>query len=239
MKAEKYFLIVFVITGILCSTALSERELTPRQDDFLLIGRINPNLAGIDNLHVTIIHPEGEPNGLAWDKLKARINSKLNRAGIKVFSPEAGVMYKLPIWPELIIRVDILKLEQSRQCVFHIQTLLAKSIYLQLKPALSQKADVWKTEPVMQAVSVENMPAKTAEVVLKQVEVFIHAYLAANSLNKRASDANDISATAKEQLKPSAKSTPVEYRYVASKNSKVFHKSTCASAKRVNSASSA
>jgi hypothetical protein len=272
MKTQKYCLIVSIITGILCNIALSEVVSPPEKYEPLLIGRANPALAGIDNLHVTIIYPAEEPNGL----LKAQINNKLSQAGIKVFSPEPGVMYKLPTWPELQIRVDMLKLEQSQQAdsadqsgvalakteaatspregryVFHIQTLLAKNIHIQLKPALRQKADVWKAEPVMQAVSAENMPDKVTEVVLKQVDSFIEAWRAANPADKQISDANEISIVPKEQIKPAIKESVSENkpvlpalsvvegsvvegveRYVASKNSSVFHKSTCTWATKI------
>ena len=235
MKTEKHCLGLTIVIGILCVSVLGQIEppVPEYKYDSLLIGRPNPTLAGIDNLHVTIIHTDEEPNGLVWERLKAEINNKLSQAGIKVFSPQPGVMYKLPIWPELKIRVDMLKIEQSQQYVFHIQTLLAKNIYVEVEPALRQKADVWETEPVMQAVSVQSMPAAVTSVVLEQVEAFIHAYLAANPSNKRPTNANDISIVPKEHLKPVAKSTPAEYKYVASKNSEVFHKPECSSAKRI------
>ena len=201
-------------------------------------------LADINNLHVNIIRTGEEPNGLAWEKIQDEINGRLKQAGIKVFVPEPGVMYKLPSWPELKIGVCLLKLEQSQQSglrqglrpdeyVFHIQTLLAKNVYVEVKPALRQKADVWKTEPVMQAASAENTPAKVTEVVLEQVEEFISDYQKANHPNKRPSDTNGVSIVPKEQLKPAVESTPAEYKYVASKSSKVFHKSTCTWAKKI------
>jgi len=233
MKTKKYCLILSVITGILCNTALSEVELPPQKYDPLLIGRANPTLAGIDNLHVTITHPDQELNGLVWEKLKAKVNNKLSQAGIKVFSPEPAVMYKLPIWPELKICVSSLELEQCKQYVFHIQTLLAKSIHIRVKPALRQKADVWKTEPVMQAVSAQSVPSKVTEVVFEQIDVFIEAWRAANATDKQPSDANEINIIPKEQIKPTVKEAVSEYKYVASKNSKVFHKSTCTWANRI------
>jgi hypothetical protein len=234
MKTEKYCLILMVFAGILCVPALGEVELPPPEVEPILIGRPNPALAGIDNLFVTVIHTGEEPNGLVWEKLKAEIDNRLNQAGIKVFSPEPNVWYKLPIWPELKIRVDMLELKQSQQYVFHIQTLLAKNIYVEVEPAFRQKADVWKTEPIMQAVSVQSAPVAITSAVLEQVEAFVHAYLAANPPSKRPSDANDISTAAKEQVEPTAESTPAsqrgepaEYKYIASKNSKVFHRPDC------------
>lgn len=69
----------------------------------------------------------------------------------------------------------------------------------------------------MQAVSIQNMPVAVTNVVLEQVEAFIHAYLAANPKG----------------VKLSAKSAAAEYKYIASKNSKVFHKPDCSSAKKI------
>jgi hypothetical protein len=77
------------------------------------------------------------------------------------------------------------------------------------------------------------MPAAVTSAVLEQVEAFIHAYLAANPPNKRPSDVNDISIVPEEQVEPVVESTPAEYKYVASKNSKVFHKPDCIWAKRI------
>jgi hypothetical protein len=236
MKTEKYCLILIVITGILYVPALGQIEptLPEYEDDSLLIGRANPALAGIDNLVVTIIHPDEEPNGLVWEKLKAQINNKLNEAGITVFTPEPGVMYKLPILPELIIRVDMLKLEQSQQYVFHIQTSLAKNIHIQIKPALRQKADVWKTEPVMQAVSAQDMPAAVTNIVLEQSDTFITAYIDANPKGTRPADPNQTGISQKESAMPPDTTATTKDTYVASKKSQVFHKSTCSSAKRIS-----
>jgi len=215
-------------------------------------------LAGIDNLHVNILHTGEEPNGLAWEKIKTQISNKLNEAGIKVFSPEPGVMYKLPIRPELKICVCLLKLEQFKQAdsaeaatspreggyVFHIQTLLAKNIYVEVKPALRQKADVWKTEPVMQVVSAQEMSANLNEVALEQVGVFIRAWRAANPKGVQPAfsevspkggpiDAKQVVISEREPAQPPAKTAVTKYLYVASKNSKVFHKSTCMWAQKI------
>lgn len=233
MKIKKYCLSIAIVIGILYTAGLSEVEISQPEVEPILLSRPNPTLAGIDNLFVTIIHAGEEPKGLVWEKLKTEINNRLNQSGIKVFTPEPGVRYKLPIWPELKICVDILKLEQSQQYVFHIQTMLAKNIYLEVEPKLQQKADIWKTEPVMQAVSAESIPAAVTSAALEQVEAFIHAYLAANPPNKQHLDLYDSSKSEKEQLKPPVKSIPAEYKYVASKNSKVFHKPSCPWAERI------
>jgi hypothetical protein len=233
MQTKKHYLILAVVTGILYAPALGQIEPPETEYKSLLIGRANPALTGIDNLNVTIIHPDGEPNTFKWEKLKDQITKKLNDAGITVFSPKPGVMYKLPVLPELKIRVCLLELEQTRQYVFHIQSLLAKSIYVQVKPMMRQKADVWKTEPVMQITSIQNTPASVTNIVLEHADVFINAWRAANPKGVQTVVPNAIGLQPARQIQAPTEQVPAENFYVASKNSKVFHRPDCRWAKRI------
>ena len=236
MKTKKYCLGLAVVIGILCVPVLGEVELPLPEDKPILLGRPNPALAGVRQLYIVILPPDAEPNkdGLVWKDLEAAVESKISQTGIKIAQTiqHEHILRSLAI-PELRINISMLKIEESQQYIFHIQTSLAKKVYLTKDASRYIKADLWKTEPIMQAVSVEGMPAAVTSTVLEQVEAFIHAYLAANSPNKLPSDANDISIAPKEQLKPVAESTPAEYEYVASKNSEVFHKPDCSWAKRI------
>lgn len=231
MKTKKYYLGLTIIIVILCLPILGEIERD--LPNATLLGQPNPVLEKIDNLFVTITNPGKELNESSLEKLKAEINRKLNKAGINIFSPEPDTWYKLPILPELKVCVDMLELKESQQYVFHIQTLLSKSIYVKTEPALRQKVDVWKTEPVMQSVPAKTMPAVINSVVLEQVEEFIQAYLAANSPYKQPSDKNDTGIAPKEPPNPVVKSAPAEYKYVASRNSNVFHSPGCSSVKKI------
>jgi len=232
MKARKYYLIFGVVTGILSVSALARVELPP-PDELGLIGHPNPTLAGIEEFYVDIVPPDSEPNkdGLVWEKLQARVANKLKEAGVRYVKPRS-----LPT-PELRIYIDMLKLIDSQKYVFRIQTTLARTVTLPAQRNLHLPADVWKTEPVMQAVSAENMPAIATSVVLEQVEAFICAYVVANPPDKQPADArttDTVSQTAqRQQAKPAAKPAVAKYEYIASKNSKVFHKPECSSAKRI------
>ena len=74
MKAEKYYLILAVITGSLCVPALAQPELLPHADKPVLIGRANPALTGIKDFYVFIIQPDSEPNK-DGDRKSTRLNS--------------------------------------------------------------------------------------------------------------------------------------------------------------------
>jgi hypothetical protein len=132
----------------------------------------------------------------------------------------------------------MLKLQDSQQYVFHIQTSLAAKVYLPRGRPWSLKADVWKAQPTMRATSIRNMPGKVTGVVLEQVEAFINAYKVANPQGVQptdAYDANSVLLTAPgTHIKPVTKFPPAKYKYLASKNSKVFHRPLCSSAARIS-----
>ena len=256
MKIKKYYLVLAVVISILCiwvpakwrPCALGQMESPPQHDKPFLIGRANPELAGIDKLHVAILLTGAEPNknkpvlalasqdGLVWTELEAKAISKFNEAGIKLTPAIADSILDIP---ELRINIDMLRLEDSQQYVFRIETLLSRAVYLAKKgeitspsePELILKPDVWKKESPMQVVSVENMPAMVTGVVLRQVEYFIEAYLAANPPGVRSADVKTSETvsqiTSEGPSKLPGKQLAAQYRYVASKNSKIFHKPQC------------
>jgi hypothetical protein len=229
MKNGKYYIGIAIVTGILCIPASGGVECL--SDSYMPVLPDISESAGI----VVMISSDCESNinSVAWGELQEKVFQKIIKAGIKRYSgPIRGNPMHLPM-PTLRIDVDMLKLDDSQQYIIRIQTSLAVEVSLANEPKRSMKADVWWTIPAMQVVSIEEMPAKVTEVVLHQVDRFIESYLEVNAPHKQPSDANDISEATEEQLKPVAESTPAEYKYVASKNSKVFHKHDCIWVKRI------
>lgn len=228
METKRYYLILMVVACILCIPALGEVETPLPSDKPLLIGRANPMLVGIEEFYVFIVQPSYDPNkdGLVWEELQLKIERKLKDDGIKHVKPRS-----LPT-PQLRVYIDMLKLLDSQKYVFHIRTALARTLSMQRN--LHLLVDVWKTEPVMQAVPVQSMPAKVTDVVLEQVGAFICAYRAANPPGIQPSDANDTATLAEVRAKPGDRPVANKYEYVASKNSKVFHKPNCRLAERIS-----
>ncbi len=246
MKTKKYYLILAVVIGILCVPALAGIEASQPSNKPAWVASANQVLAGIEELYVVIAAPYASPNegGLVWKELNAKVEHKLEKAAVKVAfvtdvpdmaSPiPPSVSLKLP---ELRVDIDMLKFDHSQEYVFHIQTSLARTVYLAKDSSWSLKADVWKMGRAMQTIPFESMPATVTNIVLGQVEAFIPAYLAANPPGVQPTEGktNDtVSVTAqKEVAKPVGKPALAEYKYVASKNSKVFHQPDCPSAKRI------
>lgn len=238
MNTKKCYLVLAVVTGILCVPALGKVELPLAENKPVLLAKANEALAGIEKLYVVIEWPDAEPNkdGLVWKELRSTVKDKLNKAGIRVRF-ESDIVRVSPsralILPELRIDTDMLKLDDAQRYVFHIETSLASKVSLVKQPRRYIKADVWKVGPVMQATTVQNMAAEVTKTVLSQVETFINCYLVANPKGVRPADANDISATPKKRARPIAKPTAAEYKYIGSRNSSVFHIAGCSSAKRI------
>jgi hypothetical protein len=237
MKTKGYYLSLGIVIAILYVPALGQTESSlPEYRQPILIGRPHPELAGIDKLHVAILPSGAEPNkdGLIWTELEAKVINKFNKAGIKLAPGIAGSILNIS---ELRVYINMLKLEDSQQYVFAIQTSLSRAVCLIKERSPVFKADVWKIKPVMQAISVQNMPTAVTKQVLEQVETFIQAYKAANPPGKGPSDTRtsktDSLTAAEKQTKPVDKSAVAEYQYVASKNSKIFHKPECRWAKRI------
>lgn len=233
MKTKKYCLILAAVTVSLSVPAFSEVELPrPYEPVPVLLDRANPALAGIDKLYVVITQADAEPSkdGLSRQELEVKIINKLKECGIKIIAGVGGDIMDIP---ELRVNIDMLKLKDLQQYVFRIQTSLATKVSLPGELPLCIKADVWKTEPAMQAVSIKDMPAAVTSVVLEQVDAFIHAYLAANQPGTGVSDANVASVTAATKR---VGRRPAEYKFVASKNSNVFHRPDCSSAERIKPA---
>ncbi len=234
MKNKKYFPVLTILTAILCIQASAGTE-PPELLNHGLIGRAYPALAGMETFYIEL-KPDVNINISTLGEIHKKVERKFDEAGIKIIHrPFLDANVKPSQTPEFRIDINTLKLKDSQQYVFHIQTSLARLATLPAKRNQHLQVDVWKTEPLMQMVSAKNMPAKVTDVVTEQVEVFIQAYIAANPKDKQPApaDANDVSAVIKKQLKPPAKSARAEYKYVASKNSEVFHKPDCSWAKKI------
>ncbi len=228
MKGKKYYLVLAALTAICCATLSQAAELPHSGPQTGLLANANPTLAEITQLYVVILPPDTEPNkdGLVWKELKAKVENRLEQAGIQI-APETRSGYKIISLevPELRVYVDMLKLTNSHQYVFHIHTAIGRKAYL-AKQVL--KPNVWQQRPTMEAVSPADMPAKVTAVVLAQTEGFVHAYLAAKRSTARLADANSVSAIPGRQTGRHITSAAAKYEFVASKGSRVFHRPDCA-----------
>jgi hypothetical protein len=232
---EKYGLIFMVATSILCAPALAEIESPLSLDKPFLIDRPHPTLIDIDELCIDAIGSVTKPDEHVpvLREIESEVNHKINEAGIKVTNTDGQGCAAVSLFiPELRVDIETFKFDDSAQCVLRIQTSLSRAVRLgkQNKDSFLFKADVWKTEPVMQAASVQDMPAVISSVVQEQIEAFIIAWHDANLPNKAISDTNDIVASEiplEVKGGSDVKQSVAEYKYVTSKRSEVFHRPDC------------
>jgi hypothetical protein len=219
---------LLVIAGIFCASSLCIAA-TDHGDALSLIAKPNPNLAGIKEISVSIVHPAVEPNtyNLSFEELQGKIISKLNEANMP-----AKPLASLPV-PALKVNIAVLRVGDSQEYVFHIQTSLEREVILPVQKNLGLSAEVWKTEPVMRMSSAEDMPAVITSIVTEQVEAFIAAHMAANSKRSEPAKADNTKAGTTKVEKSIVKQTASQAKYVASKNGKVFHTADCGSAARI------
>jgi micrococcal nuclease len=258
MKTKKHYLVIAIVLWILCGSALCEVEYHPKENKPLLIGQPEPALKGIRQLYIIVRSTtNAESRSIVFEKIENSVKEKIEEAGITIAESDVNKLepnspgaraakilkrrnenvedFKFidPRTPELRINIDSLEIKDSNEVVFYVKTSLARLVYLGRDNRPGFKTDVWQSEPMMRTASTEDIPAAVTSIVLGQAEAFIHAYLAANPMHKRPSDVNEVNEATKEQTEPAAESKPAENKYVASKNSKVFHKPDCVWAKKI------
>jgi hypothetical protein len=195
--------------------------------------RSHPALVGIDGFRAILFRSGADPgaDGLDWMQLKADVTSQLNQENVKLV---AGVADRIEHIPELRVYVNLLKLEDSKQYVFRIQTSVARSVCLQAQEKPVFKADLWTLNPTFEAISVNNMPARISEVVLGQIRTFIRAYRIANPPDQSFPDTRTSKSSSQNPTETDKRSPSAGHGYVASNGSDIFHKRDCRWAKNIS-----
>jgi hypothetical protein len=264
MKTTKPHLILAAVVIILCISVVGntnlpapvEQRVIGEPPETGLIGQPNPALAGIDKLYVVIEPPGSEPNrdGLVWSELEKSVGHRIEKeTGIKIAEDDIGrispdvarllkrrsvsaahLRFRSINIPELRVDIDMLKLQGPQQYVFRIQTSLASKVLLARNSSNFLRAGVWNTQPTMRATSIRSMPDRVTDAVMKQIDEFMLAYLAANSQLAETPDAGHMGTAIRNDLpKPPPTLSATKFKYVASKNSKVFHILSCEWAQRI------
>jgi hypothetical protein len=223
--------LIVVIAAVLCTTGSAATEILESEEP-LLIGRPYPALAGIDELYVSIAYTEPNTHGLLWKDLRQEIQQKLVEAGIKMY---AGDIRSWPVskTPVLIVEVNLLSLPDRQTCVFSVRLALSRPVYTERQGDWFCWADVWKKGARMMAVPTAQIPKTVTASVLEELDTFILAHRAANPAGPGTSKDQPATVTRTAPVKTDVARPAEATGYVASKNSKVFHRTDCSSAKRI------
>jgi hypothetical protein len=230
MKAKNHYLCLAVVFGILCVPAFGEKQcFSPAYMPAL------PDLSTSDGIVIMISPCASNTDGLVWGELHEKAHRKITEATIKMHSKpiRGNIMHIIGRASILRIDVDLLKLDDSQQYVLRTQTSLAVEVSLADEPERYMKADIWWSEPVMQIVPVNEMPAKVTGAVLHQVDEFIKSYFASNPPDANVGEVN-VAPIINPTKQQTEKSHPIEYKFVGSKNSDIFHKADCQFVSRIS-----
>jgi hypothetical protein len=227
-----------VFFAFLLVASAAQAQITEQLEKQPLIGKANPALSGIDKVYVIVEPADQYPSkdGLVWKDLQDSVEQELKKAGLMVEpSIVLGKGTREHNIAELRVYMEMLKFAETDIYVFRIQTALATMAQLP-EQNLFFKAEVWQSASSMQAVPITTMPDAVKTTILLQTKAFLAAWLAANPSSAKAADIlpEETSATT-ESVKTSQPQSPAqtEYKYIASRKSRVFHKADCAIAKRI------
>ncbi|HIJ52626.1 MAG TPA: hypothetical protein HPP66_05670 [Planctomycetes bacterium] len=173
---------------------------------------------------------EAREAGLKEEDIRKDIATRLEQTGVKTL-PE--YMYGPP---RLQIRINAYKIPNQEMFVDNIDVLFKQEVTLARNPEEKITAVTWEHSWLS-----NSPPQRFVKHIKSNIKIlidgFIADYLAANPPDKRPADVNNIAivlpAVPDKQTKPLVKPTTAEYKYVASKNSKVFHKPDCRWVKRI------
>jgi hypothetical protein len=203
-----------------------------------LSGDIKPDsaLTGINELLVFLVPISSEPNTdyLKWVNLKEEVINRLRDAGFKMGGASVSANPSI-----LKISLIISKIESCGLYSVSIRTSVERPVALSNgNGQIAVIANVWEIDSGIRIFMAEKMVDEVAVMVKEQVQAFIAACPPMVSVEKYP-DANQPKqqlrkTTVEKDTKP-AKQQAVEATFVASKNSQIFHKASCPSAKRISS----
>jgi len=212
MKMKNYILMTAILVTGACVYASGQSKPTASTDKLVLLGRAGPAVCGIDRVYIVIDRPDRgrmSKNRL-WQSLRTKVTGEIRDAGIKIIpSDKTGTAARLEI-PEFHIRIQTIDYNDTSQCVLFIRSFLTRRVYLTADRSTAIKAEVWQTKPILQVVSTDDCITEISKIVLQNARAFAHSLITAKP----------------EKLSAGA--------FVASKNSKIFHKAGCPFAKRIS-----
>jgi len=164
-------------------------------------------------------------------------NSPMGALVKKRLGPVPGLRWRPGGVPEFRVSIGFLNIPDANQCVYHLQTSFLKRAQLEDGPKANMVSEVWKDEPVMRLVASKDLTESVLADVNLQARGFIGSWSAARTLDKRMEASQSGLSPRKSTVDKNDKTVKqkdAEAKFVASKNSDVFHKASCSSVKRIS-----
>jgi len=214
-----FVIVMYLLAGL---TASSSAKLNPRQ----------ASLRGANVMTVDVVCSEDvKETDLNQQEIRANTVKQLEQAGIKILP--VNLWGTAPGRCRLKVLIKVYKPSDLDIFIYNLKIYFVQTVALERIPEAKIDAVTWEL-----AWLAHGSKDRLTEAVPKNLKImtdnFIRDYHLANPLSSEQSDANtgnNVSATAPQgQIRSSV---AARYRYVSSKNSKVFHSPQCRSAKRI------
>jgi hypothetical protein len=233
VKSTKCFIFITVAMGILGSVAFGRISQAGRGR---AAEQINSGLTRFEAVSVVIVGPNSEPDkdGLILQRLQSDVEDRLERSGLEIIRRGADVNGpgKLANDPELRVNIDVVELAYLQQSVVRIETSLSREVRVAVMKGPIVRADVWRSAAALRVVSTDATASVVSNVVSEQIGSFIKGWLGANPRMIRKLVQNSREG-AKEKINRTSEGPAVEYEYITSRKSKIFHKADCGQVKRI------
>lgn len=245
MKTKTTLFPILVI-ALLCSNLFGSNVISTRKAS--VAGLPNPALVGIEAFRVVVMYHNAALGRDDWifTQLGATAEQRLAESEPRIAAMiERGYAARYLNIPILRINIDKLVLEPTRPPAFYVQTSFAADITFVRNPSVFFRLDLWTRADTIQAESLQAEFTAVTSLVNKHIEEFVSDFTQANSLIILRPDVNDFNnipaQTAqqtpaqipKEKPKTPVEKDKVEYKYIASKNSSIFHKADCSWVNRI------
>lgn len=195
--------------------------------DGLLLIAGHETLAGIERLCVVVAATETPEAKRLVDAaaLRAKIGSRLHEAGI------THVECKTSLTPRLVVQIEATHVPDCGRHVYRVQTSVNRVVTFSNHRDLHVPAAVWQLRPTIQVVADERVAEAIDAAVIVQVDAFVGAHNAARRLQPRAEPTPAAATSARtggqDGPEDTVRSSLIQFRFVASRNSSVFHRPDC------------
>ncbi len=213
-------------------------------------GLPNPALVGVEALRVVVIYQNALVGRDEWvyRNLGAMVERRLTSSDAQIAALiERGYSARYQNVPTLTINIDRIILNPARPPVLYVRTSFAADVTLERNLSTFLRIELWTKAETIQAESLQAEFTAVTNLVNKHIGQFASDFKQANSAIMPPTDVNDfnnILPSARQQTPAQAqapKETPktpvekekVEEKYIASKNSSVFHRPDCSWVDRI------
>jgi len=221
--AIKIILFVMVISA----AGICENDNKPQ----ILNIKANPALAGLERLYIVLDQHQRIITSSVLPAFIDKLSAKFKQAGLTVVAGVDSVdIERDPNVPEMIIYIDTVYLGNNKAVVL-VELSFAAKARLE-KPDSYVKSQVWQAKPALGLIDKSKLKEHIESSILKEVDNFIYEclYSRENTKITEAVKPSKLSENKQQQTSADEKS---EYPFVASRNSRIYHKSDCTTAKRI------